>query len=75
MSATETPVEPRGSYDFARRRRTKRGGREQGCWIYIPGEELAKAGHEPGGALPWYRVWGSKRGVVLRLYREGNRND
>lgn len=60
-----------GSYDYARRRRAKRGGRETGCWIYIPGEELARAGWQPGGPLPWYRVWASARGVVLRLYREG----
>jgi hypothetical protein len=71
VSAPQSDSPARGSYDFARRRRTKRAGRERGCWLYIPGEELAKAGHEPGGVLPWYRVWGSKRGVVIRLYREG----
>jgi hypothetical protein len=71
VSVPVTDPPARGSYDYARRRRTKRGGREQGCWLYIPGEELAKVGFTPGGDLPWYRVWGSKRGVCIRLYREG----
>lgn len=67
VSATDAT----GSYDHARRRRAKRSGRERGCWTYIPAEELRAAGFDPDGPLPWYRVWGSKRGVVLRLYREG----
>ena len=58
------------TYDYAHRRRAKRSGRERGCWTYIPAEELQAAGFDPHGPLPWYRVWGSKRGVVLRLYRE-----
>lgn len=58
-------------YDAARRRRTTRRQREKGCSVYIPAEELEKAGFVPGGDLPWYRVWGSRRGVVLRLYKEG----
>lgn len=62
-------------YDYARRRRATRAGRQKGCSIYIPADELRKAGHEPGGPLPWYRVWGSPRGVVLRLYRQGNYGD
>lgn len=70
MTMWDAPT-PRGNYDHARRRRSKRGGRERGCWIYIPGEELQAAGFEPGGQLPWYRVWGTRRGVVLRLYKKG----
>jgi hypothetical protein len=64
-------MEKAGRYDKTRRRRSRRSGRETGCWVYVPGEELRAAGFEPGGQLPWYRVWGSARGVTLRLYREG----
>ena len=65
------PPPARGNYDPARRRRSLAGGRRKGCWIYIPGAELAKAGLEPG-SRPWYRIWGGRRGgVVVRLYREG----
>lgn len=62
-----------GSYDFARRRRGVRKGRERGCWVYIPQEELQAAERESAkdGGAPFYRVWGSRRGVVLRLYKEG----
>ncbi len=66
--ANENPVS--ASYDPLRRRRTVRRGRERGCWVYIPADELVAAGHDPSDPPPWYRVWGSKRGVVLRLYRE-----
>lgn len=78
MSSAVTDSPARGSYDYARRRRTKRAGREKGCWLYIPQEELEKAGlaieqlteagHDP---LPWYRVWGSRRGIAIRLYKAG----
>jgi hypothetical protein len=57
-------------YDYAKRRRGVRKGREAGCWVYVPAEELRKAGHEPGGPVPFYRTWGSARGSILvRLYR------
>ncbi len=61
-----------GQYDRARRRRSKRSGRQRGCWVYIPGEELAKTGHgELEQGPPAYRVWGSPRGrVVVQLYGE-----
>lgn len=60
-----------GRYDSAERRAGVRKGRERGCWVYIPAEELAKTGHDPHGAVPRYRVWGSSRGSVLvRLYRD-----
>jgi hypothetical protein len=62
---------PAGRYDSAARRQSKRSGRETGCWAYIPAEELHKAGVDPAGPAPFYRVWGSSRGSVLvRLYRE-----
>jgi hypothetical protein len=60
-----------GRYDAARRRRSVRRGRERGCWVYIPLEELERAGIT--GERPWYRVWGSAvRGarVTVNLYRE-----
>lgn len=58
-------------YDAAARRRTTRRGRMRGCYVYIPAEELVKAGIDPAGPPPWYRAWGTKRGgVMLRLYRE-----
>lgn len=58
-------------YDAARRRRALRKQRERGCSIYVPVEELVKAGIDPGGPPPFYKVWGSKSGSVLvRFYRE-----
>ncbi len=40
--------------------------------IYIPQEELSKAGVAPGSPRPWYRLWGAPRGrVLVNLYREG----
>lgn len=60
-----------GRYDSGARRRSKRKGRERGCWVYIPAEELAKAGHDPQAAPPLYRTWGTKSGgVLVRLYHE-----
>lgn len=55
----------------ARRRRALRAGRQKGCVIYIPAEELEKAGFEPGGPLPFYRVWGSPRGGMFKFYKDG----
>ena len=61
-----------GVYDHARRRQGKRTGRERGCWLYLPAEELEAAGFDPYGPPPFYRVWGSGRGSVLvRLYKKG----
>lgn len=60
-----------GSLDVARRTRAKRSGRESGCWTYIPGELLAKAGYTKDEPLPFYRVWGGARGrYVIVLYPE-----
>ena len=39
--------------------------------MYIPAEELAKAGIDPNGPVPFYRTWGTSRGgVMVRLYKE-----
>lgn len=65
------PPQANTKYDSGARRRAQRRGRERGCWVYVPAEELLKAGHDPAGAPPFYRTWGSARGSVLvRLYRE-----
>lgn len=59
-----------GVYDQRARRRAKRAGRERGCWIYIPAEELHAAGIPAGEPVPWYRIWtgSGKRSVFIRLY-------
>lgn len=60
-----------GRHDSAARRRGNRSGRERGCWVYVPSEELAKAGIDLSGPPPFYRTWGSKSGSVLvRLYKQ-----
>lgn len=60
-----------GRYDSGARRQAKRKGRERGCWVYIPAEELQKAGHDPHGEPPLYRTWGTRSGgVLVRLYRK-----
>lgn len=59
-----------GRYDPARRRRAKRTGRERGCWLYVPAEELERAGIDPTGPPPWYRVWGRSRSVLVGLYAD-----
>lgn len=71
MSAPQ-PVSRPGSYDPARRRQSARRGREKGCHIYIAADELERAGYDPEGPPPFYRVWGSSRGgLFVRLYKEG----
>lgn len=58
------------SHDPGQRRQSLRHGRERGCWVYVPAEELEKAGIDLGGPAPLYRTWGSRRGsILLRLYR------
>jgi hypothetical protein len=73
--AAVTPESPQelegrtGRYDPARRRRSVRRGRERGCWLYMPAEELRRAGIDPAGPPPLYRTWGTQRGgVLVRLY-------
>lgn len=58
-----------GRYDSAARRQSVRRGRERGCWVYIPAEELDKTGFGDGPP-PFYRCWGGGRGrTVVQLYR------
>lgn len=60
-----------GKHDQAARRRARRQGRETGCWIYVPGEQLERAGIEATrtAPAPWYRTWDGKKGTVLvQLY-------
>jgi hypothetical protein len=60
-----------GRYDHAERRRATRAGRQKGCSIYIAAEELERAGWDPEGPLPFYRVWGSRGGGIrARLYKD-----
>lgn len=69
-NGTQNGTIPNGRYDSGARRQSKRAGREKGCWIYIPAEELVAAGIDPTGPPPLYRTWGSRRGSLLaRLYR------
>jgi hypothetical protein len=65
----------RATPDPGQRKRAKRSGREQGCWTYIDGESLRRAGFTPGGELPFYRVLGYARSknagsAIVSLYRE-----
>jgi hypothetical protein len=57
-------------YDSAYRRRAVRKGRERGCWVYIPAEELHAAGIGPGLPPPHYRLWSQEKVVLVRFYRE-----
>jgi hypothetical protein len=58
-------------HDPMLRRRALRTGRERGCWVYIPADELSKAGFDPKGSVPFYRTWGHARGsLMVRLYKE-----
>lgn len=63
------------SYDAAARKVSKRTGRQTGCWVYIPGDELAKAGYLPTDPPPFYRVSVYRRltnaaSAIFSLYRE-----
>lgn len=58
-------------YDAMARRRAQRRQRQRGVSVYIPAEELARAGFSPDDPPPFYRVWGQPRGgVFVRLYKE-----
>lgn len=63
------------SYDLARRRKATRGGRDRGCRVYIPAEELERAGIDPNGPEPYFTTRGFQRSrnghtVIVSLYRE-----
>ena len=61
-----------GRHDFAARRRATRGGRRKGCYVYIPAEQLARAGIDPDGPPPYYRTWvgGRRPRVLVNFYPE-----
>ncbi|PYO40126.1 MAG: hypothetical protein DMD33_18755 [Gemmatimonadetes bacterium] len=66
-----SPAQSNTKYDAMARRRGQRRGRERGCWLYVPAEELRKAGYDPQGDPPFYRTWGTKTGgLLVRLYRD-----
>ena len=65
----DRPIQ-RSKYDRTLRRRSYRGRRERGVWVYIAAEELARAGVSVFDDPPDYRVWGGRRGgLFLRLYK------
>lgn len=58
-------------YDYAKRRRAHRRGREKGCHVYIAADDLRRAGLDPDTWPVWYRVWAGPRGCfVVVLYGE-----
>lgn len=60
-----------GRHDQGARRRSVRKGRERGCWVYIPAEQLQRSGIDPRGAPPYFRSWdGRKRTILVQLYTE-----
>lgn len=64
-----------GRHDSAERRQATRTQREKGCWVYIPAEELVRAGFSVFEPPPFYRTWGRHRtsrsgSVIINLYRE-----
>lgn len=61
------------SRDRNRRLNVIRKGREKGARIYIPEEELLRAGYKDPAAIVSFRVWGGMRGgVLLRFYKQGD---
>ena len=59
-------------YDSAALRRSVRKGRERGCWVYVPAEELAKTRAGVADLPPRYRTVGRQNGstVIVTFYRE-----
>lgn len=57
------------TYDSGLRRRGVRRGRERGCWVYVPAEELERASVDVSGPPPFYRVWaGPRRSLLVSFY-------
>jgi hypothetical protein len=53
-----------------------RRGRERGCWLYVPAEQIERAGIDVNGPPPTYRVWdGRKRTLLVQLYADGTTAD
>lgn len=62
---------PAYAYDAAKRRRVRQRQRERGVTVYIPADELERAGYDLNDPPRFYRVWGTSRGgLFVRLYRE-----
>lgn len=60
------------AYDSTQHKQSRRAPRRKGVDVFIPAEELRKAGVDPEGPAPAYRVWGSRNGSILvRLYGRG----
>lgn len=60
-----------GKHDQAARRQSRRAGRERGCWVYIPAEQLRRLGIDPAADAPLYRTWdGRKRTALVQFYTE-----
>jgi hypothetical protein len=67
-----------GQYDQAKRRKGIRRGRERGCWVYVPAEELEGAGLDPSSdEPPYYRLYSRRRkagsapgGSMIQWFRE-----
>lgn len=58
-------------YDPQARRKSKRAGRERGCWIYIAATELERAGFTSDDPPPFYKAQAFRRGTCLvNLFRE-----
>lgn len=71
MSDSTGPGRPRPVNDPAGRHRGVRRGRERGCWVYVPAEQMRAAGVnvERGQPPPDYRVWaGRKRTTLIQFY-------
>lgn len=61
------------SHDIAYRRKTVRRGREKGCWLYIPAEQLEALGFKPDEPAPRAVTWpdaGGRPRLMVNLYRE-----
>lgn len=57
------------AYDPAKPRRSQRSGKQKGATIYLSAVELERAGIDPDGDPPTYKVWAtSKGGIMVRLY-------
>ena len=75
--AAEKPARatrPSYTYDPARRRKATKAGRQAGCQVYIPRDELLAAGLDPDEPI-YYRTVGYKRSarghtVIVTLYTE-----
>jgi hypothetical protein len=64
-------------YDRAERRKSIRAGRQKGVTVFIPAAELRRAGIDPDGLPPEYKLTGSlsrksSHRVIVSLYPIAN---